>query len=56
LQDSAALTLFDPYRFQLRGPFERQIDPVKQGLNVEVGRLASLADRLDDGGCSERQA
>jgi hypothetical protein len=36
--------LLDADRLQLRGPFERQIDPVEQRLGVEFSRLPSPAD------------
>jgi hypothetical protein len=49
------VTLVDPDRLQLRGPFERQIDPVEQRLGVELSRRTSLADRFDDARCSECQ-
>ena len=40
--------LVDSDRLQLRRPFERQIDPVEQGLGVELSRLTAPADRIDD--------
>lgn len=48
--------LVDSDRLQLRRPFERQIDPVEQRLGVELSRLTSPADCLDDAGCCECQA
>jgi hypothetical protein len=47
--------LVDSDSLQLRRPFERQIYPVEQRLGVELSRLSSLADCLDDAGCCECQ-
>ena len=48
--------LVDSDRLQLRRPFERQIDPVEQGLGVELSRLTSLTDRFGDAPCQECEA
>ncbi len=52
----AIAALVDSDRLQLRRPFERQIDPVEQGLGTQFGRLTSPADCFDDAGCCECQA
>jgi hypothetical protein len=46
-------TLVDSDRLKLRRPFERQIDPVEQGLGTQLSWLSSLADCFNDCGCYE---
>jgi hypothetical protein len=49
------VALVDSDRLQLHRPFQRQIDPVEQGLGVELSRLTSLADCFDNAGCGGRR-